>query len=124
MSVYFEIQVDDINRAEKFYKEVFEWNFKKIPGLPIDYYHIDTTDGTMGGMLHRPMPKPADGQGTNAFVCSFQVANFDASQKKILDNGGRVALPKFAVPKTCWQGYFIDPEGNTFGLFEVDENAQ
>lgn len=34
-----------------------------------------------------------------------------------------VALPKFAVPKTCWQGYFVDPEGNTFGIFEVDANA-
>lgn len=33
------------------------------------------------------------------------------------------ALPKFAVPKTCWQGYFVDTEGNTFGIFEVDANA-
>ncbi len=33
------------------------------------------------------------------------------------------ALGKFAVPGKCWQGYFLDPEGNTFGIFEPDENA-
>jgi hypothetical protein len=35
-----------------------------------------------------------------------------------------VALPKFAVPGKCWQGYFIDLDGNTFGIFEVDEGAR
>jgi predicted enzyme related to lactoylglutathione lyase len=43
--------------------------------------------------------------------------------KKIMTHGGIVALPKFPVPGRCWQGYFVDPEGNTFGIFEVDENA-
>lgn len=33
-------------------------------------------------------------------------------------------MPKFAIPEVCWQGYFLDTEGNTFGLFEVDENAK
>jgi uncharacterized protein len=28
------------------------------------------------------------------------------------------------VPGTCWQGYFIDTEGNTFGIFQVDEEAK
>jgi predicted enzyme related to lactoylglutathione lyase len=35
----------------------------------------------------------------------------------------RISLPKFAVPGKCWQGYFQDPGGNTFGVFEVDERA-
>jgi predicted enzyme related to lactoylglutathione lyase len=51
------------------------------------------------------------------------VENFDATAKTILQLAGVVALPKFAVPGTCWQGYFVDTEGNTFGIFEVDENA-
>jgi predicted enzyme related to lactoylglutathione lyase len=61
--------------------------------------------------------------GTNAYVCSIQVENFDATAKKIMAQGGQEALPKFAVPGKCWQGYFLDTEGNTFGLFEVDEKA-
>jgi hypothetical protein len=28
------------------------------------------------------------------------------------------------VPNTCWQGYFVDTEGNTFGIFQVDPNAR
>jgi uncharacterized protein len=46
-----------------------------------------------------------------------------ASGALILENGGRVALPKFAIPGRCWQGYFIDVDNNVFDLFQVDENA-
>jgi predicted enzyme related to lactoylglutathione lyase len=54
----------------------------------------------------------------------MQVTDYDGTAKAILQNGGQVALEKFAVPGTCWQGYFLDLEGNTFGLFQVDENAR
>ena len=27
------------------------------------------------------------------------------------------------VEGRCWQGYFFDTEGNTFGIFEVDGKA-
>ncbi len=42
----------------------------------------------------------------------------------ILKNGRQVALPKFAIPKRCWQGYFIEQDNNVLGIFEVDENAE
>jgi predicted enzyme related to lactoylglutathione lyase len=41
----------------------------------------------------------------------------------IAKQGGSVALPKFAVPSMGWQGYFLDTEGNTFGVFEPDASA-
>ena len=53
----------------------------------------------------------------------MEVANFDAAAEKIVSLGGIVALPKFPIPGKCWQGYFVDTEGNTFGLFQVDEKA-
>jgi predicted enzyme related to lactoylglutathione lyase len=74
-------------------------------------------------LLKRPAPAPPPQSGANAFVCSLEVESFDATATTIQRLGGIVALPKFAVPKTCWQGYFVDPEGNTFGIFEVDANA-
>jgi len=46
------------------------------------------------------------------------VGDFDSTEKKILKMGGIVALPKFEVPGKCWQGYFVDTEGNTFGIFQ------
>lgn len=121
--LYFEIQADDPIRASHFYKEVFGWQFEKAPGLPVEYWRIET-GGARGGLLQRPAQTPPPECGTNAFVCSIEVENFDETAEKILSPGGQIALPKFAVPGTCWQGYFIDTEGNTFGTFQVDETAK
>lgn len=120
---YFEIQSSDPSRDIKFYKDVFGWKFQKQEGLPIEYYHIETNSIT-GGLLKRPAKVLPTETGTNAFVCSVEVENFDKVSAAILDSGGKVAMPKFAIPGRCWQGYFIDPDNNTFGIFEVDENAK
>ncbi len=121
-NIYFEIQADDPARAMGFYSEIFGWQVSAVKDLPIEYWRI-AANGLEGGLLRGPAPKPAGPCGTNAFVCSFQVESYDAAERKILALGGAVALPKFAVPGRCWQGYYIDTEGNTFGVFEVDENA-
>ena len=39
-------------------------------------------------------------------------------------NGGKVAMPKYALPGMAWQGYYIDTEGNIFGIHQPDENAK
>lgn len=54
----------------------------------------------------------------------MQVENFDATAEKILKAGGKVAMPKVAIANMAWQGYFLDTEGNTFGLHQVDTNAK
>jgi len=120
---YFEIQADKPEIAIDFYRNVFGWKFARQEGMPVPYWRI-ATDGMRGGLLQRPAPVPPPGQGTNAFVCSIEVASFDATAKVVLNNGGTVALEKFAVPGVCWQGYFIDPQGNVFGLFQPDPNAR
>ena len=121
--IYFEIQADDPARAISFYSQVFGWKFDEVKGLPVPYWRIET-GGSRGGLLKRPAKPPPVQCGTNAFVCSLEVENFDETAKRIEQLGGVVALPKFAVQKTCWQGYFIDAEGNTFGIFQVDANAK
>lgn len=120
---YFEIQADNLERASRFYEEIFGWKVERVEGLPVPYWRIET-EGPRGGLLQRPAEAPPAQSGTNAFVCSMQVADFDAVSKKIQAHGGIVALPKFAVPGICWQGYFVDTEGNTFGVFEVDQQAR
>ncbi len=120
---YFEIQADDPARAQQFYTEVFAWTFFRDPAVAIEYWQIQNA-GINGGLLKRPAKRPGKEQGTNAYTCSIQVRDFDETAEKILKHGGIVALPKFAVPGRCWQGYFLDPEGNTFGIFQVDENAK
>ena len=120
---YFEIQADDIRRALGFYQEIFGWKFTKADGMPTEYWRIET-DGPRGGLLKRPAPRPPEMSGTNAFTCSMQVTDFDKTAAKIMANNGKVALAKFAVPGVCWQGYFLDTEGNVFGLFQADSAAR
>ncbi len=121
--VYFEIQSNDPQKCIEFYRNVFEWEFTKQDGLPIEYYRIKTS-GMEGGMFKRPAETPPLECGTNAFTCTLQVENFDAAAEKITANGGIVAMPKFAIPGMSWQGYFLDTDNNLFGIFEVDPNAK
>lgn len=126
--VHFEIQAENIERAIKFYQDVFGWEFQKWGENP--YWMIMTADkdskepGINGGLLPRPTDKPMTECGTNSFVCTIQVENYDAMSEKILATGGKVAMPKYALAGMAWQGYFIDTEGNTFGLHQTDTNAK
>ncbi len=127
--VHFEIQADKPERAAEFYRNVFGWTIEKWEG-PMEYWMVITAEkdsqepGINGGLLQRPASAPAPQQGTNAFVCTVQVDDFDAIAKKIESAGGKVAMPKYALPKMAWQGYFLDPEGNTFGIHQPDEHAE
>jgi len=119
---YFEIQSSDPERDTRFYADVFGWSFERDRNVPIEYYRISSA-GINGAMLKRPAKIPGQEYGTNAFCCSMQVADFDKTAKEILGKGGTEAMPKFAIPGKCWQGYFLDPNNNVFGIFEVDEQA-
>lgn len=120
---YFEIQSSNPARDMKFYEAIFNWKFIKQEFVPIEYYRIET-NSISGGLLKRPAKVPPTESGTNAFVCSIQVESFDKTNNRILQQGGQVALPKFAIPGRCWQGYFVDLDNNSFGIFEVAENAK
>ena len=127
--VHFEIHVDDMERAKKFYGEVFEWTFQdwsEYAGVP--YFGAVTGNenepGINGALMQRQGPPPETNQALNAFVCTMGVEDYDSIEAKILNNGGKVALPKYALPGMAWQGYYIDPEGNVFGIHQTDENAK
>ena len=120
---YFEIQSSSPLREVKFYEAVFGWKFIREEHLPLEYYRIET-NSMNGGLLKRPAKIPSPEHGSNAFICSIQVENFDYLSELILQNGGQIAFPKFAIPGRCWQGYFVDEDNNTFGIFEVNENVK
>ena len=126
--VHFEIQADDLDRAQAFYGAVFGWTFEdysQFTGSP--YFGIvagaEGEPGINGGLLPRPAPAPAPEQGTNAYVCTMGTADYDATEAAILEAGGQVALPKYALTGMAWQGYYLDTEGNTFGIHQPDQNA-
>lgn len=127
--VHFEIQADDVERAKSFYAAAFGWTFEDYSQFTgTQYYGVKTGSdadgpGIDGGLQQRPVPAPEIGQGTNAWVVTMQVDDYDATERRILDAGGIVALPKFALPGMAWQGYYIDTEGNTIGIHQPDESA-
>ena len=126
--VHFDIQADDVERAKTFYAAAFDWSFEdygQFTGSP--YWGILTgpeyEPGINGGQLQRPAPAPAVGQGTNAFVCTVGVGNYDETERRILDAGGHVALAKMALAGMAWQWYYLDTEGNTLGIHQPDPEA-
>ena len=57
-------------------------------------------------------------------MATIGVEDFDAISEMILSAGGTVALSKMALPGMAWQGYFLDTEGNTFGVHQADTDAK
>lgn len=126
--VHFEIQADDVERAKLFYGSVFDWAFQDYgEAFGAAYWGIVTgperEPGINGGLLPRPAPTAGPGSGTNAFVCTIEVVDYDATEARIIAAGGRIALPKTALTGMAWQGYYLDTEGNTFGIHQPDPNA-
>lgn len=127
--VHFEIHVDDMERAKKFYGDVFGWTFEdwsEYAGMP--YFGATTGNademGINGALVQRRGAPPAPGQAMNGYACTMGVADYDATEAKIVALGGTVALPKYALPGMAWQGYCIDTEGNIFGLHQPDKDAK
>ena len=129
--VHFEIPADDVERSRKFYTDLFGWKIEKWPGMDNDsggssnmeYWVITTTDekGNKaligGGMMKRQKPHE---QITN-FI---DVKSVDEYSSKIEKLGGKVVVPKMAVPG---MGYFAighDTENNSFGIWESNESAK
>lgn len=128
--VHFEIHADEPERAAKFYTDVFGWEIKRWEGLQWDYWVVmtapkDSKDpGINGGMMKRMSPAPVNGAAVNAYACTVQVDSYDETYDKILKAGGTVALPKFPLVGIAWQGYFLDTEGNIFGVHQPDISAK
>ncbi|MGH9992449.1 MAG: VOC family protein, partial [Nitrososphaera sp.] len=52
--VHFEIPSDNVDRAKKFYTDLFGWKIEKVPG-PMEYWVVSTSNDkreqTIGGGL-------------------------------------------------------------------------
>ena len=118
--VHFELPADNPERAAEFYRSVFGWQFQKWAG-PMEYWMVTTgpdgTAGINGGLLRRAHPGAAT-------VNTVDVASLDQSVAQIEKHGGKVAVPKMAVPGVGYLAYCSDTEGNLFGIMQADANAR
>ena len=117
--VWFEIPADNIERARKFYADLFGWKIEKFPGVA-DYWHIDT-----GGAEDSPdgalMARSQAGQPITNYVSVESVIDATAKVEKL---GGKICAPKTAVPQMGYFSICQDTEGNTFALWESNETAK
>lgn len=56
-------------------------------------------------------------------MITVDVEDLDASLAKAQGGGGVLCVPKVAIPGVGWLAYFKDPDGNIFGMMEMDASA-
>jgi predicted enzyme related to lactoylglutathione lyase len=74
--------------------------------------------GINGGLMIRKGAAPTDGQAVNAYVCTMLVDDIDKAGEKIIECGGKLAVEKVMIADMAWQAYYIDTEGNIFGIHQ------
>lgn len=118
--VHFDVPVDDPDRAIVFYSTVFGWKIEKWAG-PQDYWLIATggseQPGIDGGMMKREAP-------VVTVVNSIDVPSVDDFAERVIAAGGKVVMPKTAIPGVGYLAYCQDTEGNTFGIMQSDESVK
>jgi hypothetical protein len=120
---HFEIPADDVERAQKFYGELFGWKIEKFAGpMPMDYWMVATgaEAGKMalgGGMMKRQAPQ-------QQITIYIDVPSVDEYMDKVIKLGGQVTVPKMAVPGMGYYAVCLDLENNGFGIWEEDPKAK
>ena len=118
--VHFEICADDPERAVNFYQSTFGWEIRRWDG-PLEYWVIITGDddqpGINGGLVHR------ENAVASGPVNIVEVPSLNEALVRVRDNGGQVIQARGSIPGIGFLAYCRDPEGNEFGMMELDEKA-
>ena len=117
--VYFEIPVNDLEHAEKFYSAVFNFSFDKEI---IDHYEMalfpfeEKNSGITGALAKGDVYKPSK----NGVIIYFKTENIEVTLNQVIQHGGKILYPKkidekygFAVAE------FEDSEGNRIALHQT-----
>lgn len=120
--VHFEIPVDDLARAKKFYS-IFGWQLQDMDmpgGMKYTMVRsVETDDKQMpkepgainGGMMQRT-------KTVHSPVIAINVSSVDEYIKKVEAAGGKVITPKMEIGGMGFYAYVTDSEGNVIGLWQ------
>lgn len=118
--VHFDIPSDNPERAQKFYQDVFGWEFAKWDG-PMEYWMVKTgendTPGINGGLARR-MP------GQIGMMNTIDIPSIDEYIIKIQSNGGQILVPKMEIPGVGHYATCMDTEGNIFGIIQMSQSTK
>ncbi|KXK55444.1 MAG: Lactoylglutathione lyase-like protein [Chlorobi bacterium OLB5] len=120
---HFAIYIDDIERAKKFYEEVFDWGFSSYGQA--DFMQIKSEkseNGELIGALQSRKYSPLK-ENVTGYECSFRVENIEVLIEKVKNSGGKILMAKTAIPYVGWVAKFLDTEGNLFCGVQYDSSA-
>ena len=115
-----EIPADDPARAQRFYGELFGWQFRAMPGYD-DYFLFSLGDGdesVSGAIGKRNVSAPDKVRNY------ITVDSVDDAVSRLPDLGGTLLEPKAEVPGQGWYAVCTDSEGNEFALWQTSPEAQ
>lgn len=118
--VHFEIPADDLDRAKKFYQNIFGWrindvsqmNYSMVTTVETDEKQMPKEAGAINGGL---MKRQASGESP---VIVINVPSVDEYVNKVEQAGGKVAMPKMQVGDMGLYARVADTEGNVIGLWQ------
>ena len=118
--IHFEIPFDDKEKAMKFYKEVFGWEFQDIPEMNYVIAQTGETDPKTfmlkkPGMINGGMYK-RDENSAKSPVLVIDVPNIDEHLEKIKSHGGTIFREKTQVGDMGFYAQVKDTEGNIIGV--------
>ena len=111
--VHFEVFASNVERARKFYEQVFGWSFESVG--PPDFYLIVTGSANDPGLTHGLIAKRKDSaaQGSlNSFRCTVSVRSITESAAAIEAAGGKLRSGIIDIPNVGKVVEFADTDGN------------
>ena len=116
---WFEIYVQDMPRARKFYETVFQTKLTKLDSQTMDYWTfpqmIMDQAGTSGALV-KAEGAPSGGNSTRVYFACDDCA---AEVQRALEAGGRIKQDKMSIGQYGFMALVFDTEGNLIGLHSL-----
>ena len=113
---WFEISVNDMARAKKFYEEIFSIKMEDsdMMDMKMAFFPFEMNGKVSGGLVQGPYHKPSmDG----AKIYLNANPDLDVALGKIEKAGGQVIMPKTKISDEIgYMAFFADTEGNAVAL--------
>lgn len=115
---WFEIYVQDMDRAKTFYESVFGIKLTKLEGTEFEMWAFPRTQDGAGasGSLIKISGFPS---GANSVLVYFRCADCAVEAERAAKSGGQIETAKKSVGKYGYIALIIDTEGNVIGLHSM-----
>ena len=115
---WFEIYVQDMDRAKTFYEKVLQTTFQRLESPSMEMWMFPMLDDKPGctGALVRMEGKDSGSGGT---IIYFSCVDCAVEAGRAAQHGGKVVKEKFSIGQYGFIAFVEDTEGNMIGLHSI-----